>query len=63
MVQNVILSYKLRVLEQEAENIQKLINNKELPEESVNIGLFQISEINKSKLAISALLNRVVSKV
>lgn len=62
MVQNVILNHKLRMLEQEAEKIQQIISNNDLPEESVNIGLHQISLINKSKSAISALLNRVVSK-
>ena len=60
-VQNLILTFKLRILEDESKNIQKLLVDKDLSDENQGLALQQINYINKSKNAISQRLNRVLS--
>jgi len=60
-VQNIILSFKSRILEDEFENIQKILKDKDLSEENQGLALEQINYINKTKNIISKRLNRVIS--
>lgn len=62
MVQNVVLNYKLRMLESAADKIQLRLKDSNLTEEKENIGLYQLSEINRMKREIANLLKRVVTK-
>ncbi len=61
-VQNILLTLKLRVLEKDAETIQKILKNKELNEDDMVLALEQLNKINQLKKIISQRLNRVVSR-
>ena len=61
-VQNIILTFKLRILEDEFKNVQKILEYNDLSEENQSLALQQINYINKSKNIISRRLNRVVSR-
>ncbi|MBR6174046.1 MAG: DNA primase [Bacteroidales bacterium] len=60
-VQNIILSFKLRILDDEFKNVLKILDDNELSEEIQGLALQQIDSINKSKRIISQRLNRVLS--
>ena len=60
-VQNILLTLKLRILENDAAIINKVLENKELPEEDVGLALQQLNKVNQLKRIISQRLNRVVS--
>ena len=61
-VQNILLTLKLRILENDATVIQKILENKELAEEDMALALQQLNSINQLKRDISKRLNRVVSR-
>ncbi|MBO7628821.1 MAG: hypothetical protein J6S87_02600, partial [Bacteroidales bacterium] len=61
-VQNILLTLKLRVLEKDAATIQKILKNKELNEDDMDLALKQLNKINQLKKIISQRLNRVVSR-
>lgn len=61
-VQNILLTLKLRVLENDISIIQKILENKELAEEDMMLSLEQLNRINRLKRDISKRLNRVVSR-
>ena len=61
-VQNILLTLKLRILENDATIIQKILENKELAEEDMSLALQQLNSINQLKRDISKRLNRVVSR-
>lgn len=61
-VQNIVLTLKLRILENDAAMIQKILENKELSEEDMGLALVQLKKILNLKKIISQRLNRVVSR-
>ena len=61
-VQNILLTLKLRILENDAVTIQKVLENKDLSEEDMGLALQQLDKILKLKRIISQRLNRVVSR-
>jgi DNA primase len=61
-VQNILLTLKLRILENDAAMIQKILDNKELAEEDLGLALQQLNKILQLKKIISQRLNRVVSR-
>ena len=61
-VQNILLTLKLRILENDAATIHKILENKELAEEDVALALKQLNKIIQLKKIISQRLNRVVSR-
>ena len=61
-VQNILLTLKLRILENDAVTIQKVLEDKNLSEEDMGLALQQLDKILKLKRIISQRLNRVVSR-
>lgn len=61
-VQNILLTLKLRILENNAATIQKVLENENLSEEDMALALQQMNQINQLKKIISQRLNRVVSR-
>ena len=61
-VQNILLTLKLRILENEAAIIQKILESKELAEEDMGLALQQMNKIIQIKKIIAQRLNRVVSR-
>lgn len=61
-VQNILLTLKLRILENDASIIQKILDNEELAEEDMMLALQQLNNLNQLKKGISKRLNRVVSR-
>ena len=61
-VQNILLLLKLRILENDANTIRKILDNKNLAEEDMGIALGQLNKILQLKKIISKRLNRVVSR-
>jgi hypothetical protein len=61
-VQNILLTLKLRILENDAALINKVLENKELSEEDLGLALQQLNKVNQLKKVISQRLNRVVSR-
>ncbi|MBO7628653.1 MAG: DNA primase, partial [Bacteroidales bacterium] len=61
-VQNILLTLKLRILENNAATIQKVLEDENLSEEDMSLALQQMNQINQLKRIISQRLNRVVSR-
>lgn len=61
-VQNILLTLKLRILENDAAIIQKILDKEELAEEDMMLALQQLNNLNQLKKDISKRLNRVVSR-
>ncbi len=61
-VQNILLTLKLRILENNAATIQKVLEDENLSEEDMALALQQMNQINQLKRIISQRLNRVVSR-
>jgi DNA primase len=61
-VQNILLTLKLRILENDAAIINKVLENNELAEEDMGLALQQLNKVNQLKRVISQRLNRVVSR-
>ena len=61
-VQNILLTLKLRILENDAATIHKILENKELAEDDMALALNQLNKIIQLKKIISQRLNRVVSR-
>ena len=61
-VQNILLTLKLRILENDAATIHKILQNKELAEDDMALALNQLNKIIQLKKIISQRLNRVVSR-
>ena len=61
-VQNILLTLKLRILEKDAAIIHKILENKELEEDDMDLALKQLNNILQLKKIISQRLNRVVSR-
>lgn len=61
-VQNIILTLKLRILENDATIIQKILDQEGLAEEDMMMALQQLNTLNQLKKEISKRLNRVVSR-
>lgn len=61
-VQNILLTLKLRILENNAATIQKVLEDENLSEEDLALALQQMNQINQLKRIISQRLNRVVSR-
>ena len=61
-VQNIILTLKLRILENDAAIIQKILDKEGLAEEDMMMALEQLNTLNQLKKVISKRLNRVVSR-
>jgi DNA primase len=61
-VQNILLTFNLRILENDAAIINKVLGNKALAEEDLGLALQQLNKINQLKRIISQRLNRVVSR-
>ena len=61
-VQNILLTLKLRILENNATTIQKVLEDENLSEEDMALALQQMNQINQLKRIISQRLNRVVSR-
>ena len=61
-VQNIILTLKLRILENDAAIIQKILDQDSLAEEDMMLALQQLNSLNQLKKEISKRLNRVVSR-
>ena len=61
-VQDILLTLKLRILENDSAIINKVLENKELAEEDLGLALQQLNKINQLKRIISQRLNRVVSR-
>jgi len=61
-VQNIILTLKLRILENDAAIIQKILDKEDLAEEDMMMALHQLNTLNQLKKVISKRLNRVVSR-
>lgn len=61
-VQNILLTLKLRILENDATIIQKILDQEGLAEEDMMMALQQLNTLNQLKKEISKRLNRVVSR-
>ena len=61
-VQNILLTLKLRILENNAATIQKVLEDENLSEEDMALALQQMNQINQLKRIISQRLNRVISR-
>lgn len=61
-VQNIILTLKLRNLENDAATLQKVFEKENLSEEDLTLALQQLNTLNHLKKEISKRLNRVVSR-
>ena len=61
-VQSILLTLKLRILENDAAKIHKILENNELKEEDMALVLNQLNKIIQLKKVISERLNRVVSR-
>ena len=61
-VQNILLLLKLRILENDANTIRKILDNKDLAEEDMGLALGQLNKILQLKKIISKRLNRVISR-
>lgn len=61
-VQNILLTLKLRILENDAVVIQKILESESLAEDDMVLALQQLNSINQMKKEISKRLNRVVSR-
>lgn len=61
-VQDTMLTLKLRILENDASIIQKILENKDLAEEDMALALKQLNKILQMEKIISRRLNRVVSR-
>ncbi len=61
-VQNILLTLKLRILENNVATIQKVLEDENLSEEDMTLALQQMNQINQLKRIISQRLNRVVSR-
>ena len=60
-VQNILLTLKLRILENDAATIRKILENKDIAEEDMELALNQLNRVIQLKKVISQRLNRVVS--
>ena len=61
-VQNILLTLKMRILEDDASKIRKILENKELSEEDMDHALNHLNKILQLKKVISQRLKRVVSR-
>ena len=61
-VQNILLTLKMRILEDDASKIRKILENKELSEEDMDLALNHLNKILQLKKVISQRLKRVVSR-
>ena len=61
-VQNILLTLKLRILENDASVIQKILESEALAEDDMVLALQQLNSINQMKKEISKRLNRVISR-
>ncbi len=61
-VQDVLLTLKMRILENDAAIIRKILENKKMEEEDMELAMKQLNRVLQLKKIISQRLNRVVSR-